>query len=99
MDRLIRELESLRQKAQLTNNEVVGVMLAATARFRDILDERMVGIQALASAMAMQPEVDAVKLHDDFLAAVTSHFESLRAVPHDVRDIASAIELAAAERR
>jgi hypothetical protein len=99
METLIRELESLRQKPQLTNSDIVGVMLATTARLRDVMSERMVGIQAMAAAVAMQPEVDAVKLHDDFLNILKAHFESLRATPRELKDMAAGIKLAAAERK
>jgi hypothetical protein len=98
METLIRELESLRHKPQLTNSEIVGVMVATTARLREILGDRMVGIQALASAVAMQPEIDAARLHDDFLDILKAHFETLRQTPSELKDIAAGIRLAAAER-
>lgn len=98
MDKLIAELEGLREKPQLTNSQVVGVMLSTVMRFRTVLNDRMVGIQALATAMALQPEVDALRLHDDFQRIMGSHFESERDIPSELRDIASAIRLAAADR-
>jgi hypothetical protein len=98
MDTLFRELETLRQKPQLTNNEIVGVMVATIARFREVLNHRMVGIQALAAAVAMQPEMDPQKLHDDFMTILGAHFESPRHMPSELIDIAAGIRLAAADR-
>jgi hypothetical protein len=98
METLIRELESLRKRPQLTNDEVAGAMVAMTVRFRDVLDERMIGIQAIATAAAMQPEIDAFKLHDDFMGILRAHFESVSRIPRDLKDIAAGIKLAAAER-
>jgi len=98
MEKLIRELESLGKKQQLSNSEVTGAMMAMTVRFREILDQRMIGIQAIATAAAMQPQVDASKLHDDFMRILKSHFESVQRIPADLKDIASGIKLAAAER-
>ena len=99
METLIRELESLRHKPQLTTSEVVGVMLATAMRLKEVLDVRMVGIQALASAIAAQPEIDVMKLHDEYLRVLKSHFDSVRRIPVELRDVAASIKLAAAERR
>jgi len=99
METLIRELESLRNRPQLTNAEVAGAMMAMTVRFRDVLEERMVGIRSLAAAVAMQPNVDFDKLHDDFRKALVAHFESAQAIPTDLKDIASAIQVAGTERQ
>ena len=98
MDTLIRELEMLRDRPDLPNTRILGAVIATAVRFREILDKRMVGIQALATAVAMQPQVDASKLHDDFLQILRSHYESDREIPCELRDIAAAITLAAAER-
>jgi hypothetical protein len=98
VEKLIREIEALRQKPQLTNSEVVGLMLSSTIRFREVLDDRMIGIQALAVAVAMQPQVDVLKLHDDYLSILKAHFESMRHVPVELKDIAAVIKLAATER-
>lgn len=98
MEALMRELECLRQKPQLTNSEIMGVMLATTARLRAILSDRMVGIQAVAAAIAMQPEIDAHRFHDDFLGILRAHFESERETPSELKDMAAGIRLAAAER-
>lgn len=99
METLIRELESLREKPQLTTGEVVGVMLATAMRLKEVLDARMVGIQALATAVAAQPQIDVVKLHDDYLRVLKSHFDSTRRIPVDLRDVAASIKLAGTDRR
>ena len=98
MEHLIRELESLRSRPQLTDSQIVGAMIAAAARFKEILDDRMVGIESLATAVAMQPEIDARKLHDDFLAILRVHFDSIRRIPPELRDIAASIKLAEVDR-
>lgn len=98
METLIRELESLRKRPQLTNNEVAGAMVAMTMRLRDLLDQRMIGIQAIASAVAMQPQIDVLKLHADFMSILKSHFESVQRIPGDLKDMAAGIKLAASDR-
>ena len=98
MDALIRELETLTQRPKPSPREAVGAMLAATMRFSEVLNERMVAIQALAAAIAMQPQIDVAKLHDDYLDTLKAHFDSRRSIPVDLRDIASSIQLAASER-
>src|SRR5947209_1363099 len=97
MDALVRELELLRMKPQLTNDQVVGMMVAATVRFKEVLEDRMVGIQAIATAVAMQPSIDVTKFHEDFVALLEKHFESPR-IPTDLRDIAASIKLAGSDR-
>jgi len=99
MDRLIKELEALASKPDLPNDKVVGAVIATAMRCRDILSARMVGLQALATATAMQPTVDANQLHDDFLRLLGAQYEQPLEVPEALRDIALAIKLAAAERR
>jgi hypothetical protein len=56
-------------------------------------------MQALAASVAMQPQLDADKLHADFLGLVKEQFGSARNIPMELRDLASAIKLAAAERK
>jgi hypothetical protein len=97
MDRLIKELESLASKPDVPNAKVVGAILATATRCRDILSTRMVGLQALATATAMQPKIDALRLHDDFLRIVGAHYNSPAQIPEALQDIALAIKLAAAE--
>lgn len=99
MESLIRELEALRKRPQLTNSEFAGAMIAMAARLRDVTDQRMLGLQALVSAVAMQPHIDAMKLHDDFVNGLKSRFESLRLAPSELQDIAAQIKLVAAERK
>ena len=95
MDALIRELQALSERREIPDKQVVGAILAATIRFRDVLNNRMVGIQALATAIARQPQIDSSKLHDDFVIQLKQHFESMKAIPQDLRDVANAIKLAA----
>jgi hypothetical protein len=98
METLIRELESLRKRPHLSNNEVAGAMVAMTVRLGEILDQRIIGIQAIASAVAMQPQIDVIKLHADFMSFLKSHFESVHRIPSDLKDIAAGIKLAGADR-
>jgi hypothetical protein len=98
MDALIRELESMRETPALSNAKLIGGVVAAAVRMRAILDARMIGIQALATAVAMQPEIDPSKLHDDFIAILKANFETLRDAPSELRDMAAAIKLAASDR-
>lgn len=98
MDALIRELQLMGERPNLSNAKLVGGMVAAAVRMRDILDSRMVGIQALATAVAMQPEINASKLHDDFVVILKANFESLKETPTELRDMAAAIKLAASDR-
>ena len=98
METLLRELQSLRDKPDVPNARLVGAVIATAVRFRDILDSRMVGIQALATAVAMQPEVDTLKLHDDFLTIVRSHYDPTQSIPQELGDIALAIKLASGDR-
>jgi hypothetical protein len=98
MDALIRELELMRETPGLSNAKLIGGIVAAAVRMRAILDARMVGIQSLATAVAMQPEINASKLHDDFIVLLKANFESLREAPSELRDMAAAIKLAASDR-
>src|SRR5688572_5692700 len=98
MDRLIRELEFLAAKPDVPTAEVVGAVRATAMRCRDILSERMVGLQALATATALQPKIDALQLHDDYLRILRAHYDSNSELPDGLRDIALSIKLAAAER-
>ena len=99
MDALIRELEAMRGTPDLSGAKLIGGVVAAAVRIRDILDSRMIAIQALATAVAMQPEIDAAKLHDDFVVILKANFASLRDVPGELRDMAAAIKLAETDRR
>jgi hypothetical protein len=99
MEALIRELEALSQKPDVPNSKLVGAVIATAVRFREILDARMLGFQALAAAVAMQPEIDPRKLHEDFLTLLGAQYESARDIPRELRDIASAIKLASADGR
>ena len=98
MDRLIRELESLASTPDVPNAKVLGAVMATAMRCRDILGTRMAGLQALATATAMQPGIDASRLHDDYLRILAGHYDSAEEIPQSLRDIALAIKLAAAER-
>jgi hypothetical protein len=99
METLIRELEALRSAPEVTHQQLVGAVLAAAARIDHALDERMVGMQALAMAVAMQPVIDAKRLHDDFVRILESQLGELGTVPADLRDMGSALRVAAADRR
>jgi len=99
MDALIRELEAMRQAPELSSPKLIGAIVAAAVRMRDVLDSRMVAIQALATAVAMQPEINSSRLHDDFVVILKANFGSLREAPGELRDIAAAIKLAASDRR
>jgi hypothetical protein len=94
LEKLIKELEELRTQPNLSNNQVVGAVIAAATRFRSALDDRVLGMQALSAALAMQPEIDAHKLHDDFYGILNSHFDSGHGIPVELKDIAAAIKLA-----
>lgn len=76
-----------------------GAMLATCVRFRELLDARMAGIHALAAAIAMQQQLDGQKLHDDFLAGLKAHFESIRNIPQELKDVAAGMKLAASDQR
>lgn len=99
MEALIRELTALENAPDVTNKQLVGVVLAAAARVDKILDERMVGIQALAMAIAMHPGVDARRLHDDFVAILDRQFASVGPMPADLRDMVSGLAIVAADTR
>jgi len=99
MDALVRELEALRAQPDIPNSKVVGAVLSAAMRIRDILEWRVAGIEALATAVAMQPGIDAERLHRDFLAVLKARFESMRHVPSELKDMAAAIQLVATERK
>lgn len=98
MEKLIEELKELQGQRELAGNKVVGAVLAAAVRIRQLLEERSLAMQALAASVAMQPGVDAEKLHLDFLAIAKAHLRPARHVPVEVRDMAAAIKLAAAEK-
>jgi hypothetical protein len=98
MDRLIKELESLAARQDVPTAQVVGAVMATAMRCRDILSARMVGLQALATATALQPRIDALQLQEDFLRILGAHYEPPNEVPDALQDIALAIKLAAAER-
>ena len=97
MEALIRELTALKNAQDVTNKQLVGVVLAAAARIDKALDERMVGIQAFAMAVAMHPGLDARRLHDDFVAILERHFASVGPMPADLRDMVSALAVVAAD--
>ena len=99
MDALIRELQSLSQNPQVSNAKVVGAVLASVVKMKDVLDARRVGIEAFATAVAMQPVIDPATLHEDFMAILAAHFESARHIPAELKDVASAVKLASADRR
>jgi hypothetical protein len=99
MDALVRELEALRAQPDIPNSKVVGAVLSAAMRIRDILEWRIAGIEALATAIAMQPGIDAARLHRDFLEVLKARYESMRHVPNELKDMAAAIQLAATERK
>lgn len=98
MEKLLKELEQLRQAPDLPNAKMIGALIATATRCKDILDARMVAVQSLAAAVAMQPQVDALKLHDDFLNQVKAHYGSGN-TPAELTDIALAMRLAAPDRR
>lgn len=97
METLMRELNALKDAPAVTHQQLVGAVVAAASRIDALLDERMVGIQALAMAVAMQPGIDANRLHRDFLAILERQFDPARPMPEDLRDMVTAIGLAAAE--
>ena len=97
MEALIRELTALENAPEVTNRQLVGVVLAAAARIDKVLDERMVGMQAFAMAVAMHPGLDARRLHDDFIAILDRQFASLGPIPVDLRDMISALAVVAAD--
>ncbi|HUI98713.1 MAG TPA: hypothetical protein VLY46_00675 [Usitatibacter sp.] len=99
MEKLIRELKELQDREDLTGNKIVGAVLAAAVRIRQLLEERSLALQALAASVAMQPGIDAEKLHADFLEIVKAHFRPARSIPLELKDMAAAIELAAAEKK
>jgi hypothetical protein len=99
LERLLKELKELQEKPDLDASKVIGAVIASAVRFRQLLEERALGMQALAASVAMQPQLDAEKLHADFIALVKEHFGSARTIPAELRDLASAIKLAAAERK
>ena len=98
MDRLIKELEELANKPELPNAKVVGAIIATATRCRDILSARMVGLQALATATALQPGVDARRLHEDYLRILVAHYDTPKEIPEALQDIGLALELVAAEK-
>ena len=95
MDRLIKELELLAASPEVSNSKVMGAVVATAMRCRDVFHTRMVGLQALATATAMQPTMDAILLHDDYLKALRAHYDSPKEIPSELRDIALAIKLVA----
>ena len=95
MDRLIKELESLAAVPDVSSTKVMGAVIATAVRCRDVFNTRMVGLQALATAAAMQPTMDANLLHDDYLRALRAHYDSAKDIPNELRDIALAIKLVA----
>jgi hypothetical protein len=99
LEKLLKELKELQDKPDLDGSTVIGAVIAASVRFRQLLEERALGMQALAASVAMQPQLDAEKLHADFLGLVTEQFGSVRNIPLELRDLASAIKLAAADRK
>jgi len=98
VEKLLEELELLRRSPDLPTEKMVGAIIATAARCKDILDARMVAVHSLATAVAMQPQIDALKLHDDFVNQVKAHYAG-RHTPPDVTDVALTIELAAPDRR
>lgn len=98
METLIRELSALTNARGVTYRQLVGAVLAAAARIDKALDERMVGIQAFAMAVAMHPGLDARRLHDDFAAILERHFAAIGPMPVDLRDMISALGVVAASR-
>jgi hypothetical protein len=98
LEKLIRELQDLQVKDEVSGNQVIGAILAAAVRFRQTLEARALASQALAASLAMQPNVDAAKLHADFLAIVKRRFPSEANMPVELKDIAAALELVAADR-
>ncbi len=99
METLIRELRAMTEKQAVSSQQLSGAILAVCVRFKDLLDARMAGIQALATAIALQPELDAQKLHDDFVHGLRAHFETVRNIPQELKDVATAIKLAASDLR
>jgi len=85
--------------AALAHLELDELLDAMLVRIREILEWRISGIEALATAVAMQPGIDAERLHRDFLAVLKARFESMRHVPSELKDMAAAIQLAASERK
>ena len=99
METLIRELNALQEAPVVTSQQLVGAVVATATRVDQALDERMIGMQALAMALAMQPAVDALRLREDFLAILERQFDCPSQIPADLRDMASALAVAAADRR
>ena len=98
MESLIRELDQLKSAPSVTNRQLVGAVLAVATRVDKALDERMVGIQSFAMAVAMQPAIDAKRLQQDFATILGSQFDSLSRMPADLRDMVSALGIALADR-
>lgn len=98
METLVRELEALRTKPHLTNDQMVGVMLAAAIRFKEALADRTACVHAIATALAMQPQIDATKFHEDFAKILAAHFEPLPRIPQELQDMVASIKLVAADR-
>jgi hypothetical protein len=98
LDALIRELETLRDRDDVPNTRIVGAVIATATRCQELLHTRTVGLQALATAVAMQPGIDARKLFDDFMLALHAHYDSLGGIPSELKDLGHIIRLAAADR-
>jgi len=54
-------------------------------------------IAPIEGALASQPGIEAAKLHDDFMRIAASDFGDPERLPSEIRDIAAAIRLAAAD--
>ena len=98
MEALIRELETLRNRDDVPNARIVGAVIATATRCQELLHTRTVGLQALATAVAMQPGIDARKLFDDFMLALHAHYESTANIPTELKDLGHIIQLAAVDR-
>ena len=98
MEALIRELETLRDRDDVPSARIVGAVIATAARCQELVHTRTVGLQALATAVAMQPGIDTRKLLDDFMLALHAHYDSLGGIPTELKDLGHIIQLAAADR-
>ncbi len=99
MEALIDELRSLKDKADPSSAKVFGAILATAVRVHERCNAQALGMQMLASALAGQDRLDALRLHDDFMRLVNAQYGSATHIPSVVRDIAAAIKIAASHRK
>ena len=98
MEALIAELRQLKERSDPAHAGIFGAILATAVRLNERWNAQSAGLEALVSALAAQPGIEAAKLHDDFMRIASSDFGDPERMPGEIRDIAAAIRLAVRDR-